>query len=131
MKIVRAGSNASQKGPGEQFTGSVRRDFLVNSEAPGRLTMGMNTFDVGARTVWHTHPLGQILFIVAGRGWVQCWGGAIEEMRPGDTVWIPAEVKHWHGASADNGVTHIAITEAPDGNAVEWMEPVTDDQYRL
>ena len=129
MKIVRAGSNPSAKGPPEQFTGTVRRDPMFTAEAPGRVQAGINTFEAGARTVWHTHPFGQILFVTQGLGRVQVWGGPFEEIRPGDVVWFPAGVKHWHGASPKTAMTHMAITETLDGEAVKWLEPVTDEQY--
>jgi quercetin dioxygenase-like cupin family protein len=129
MKITRAGSTPSNKGPAAQFTGVVRRDPLFQAEAPGRVQGGANTFEPGARTAWHTHPLGQVLIITAGYGRVQRWEGPIEEIRPGDVVWIPAGEKHWHGAGPTTGMTHIAVTEALDGVAATWLEQVTDEQY--
>jgi quercetin dioxygenase-like cupin family protein len=129
MQVFRAGSRPSGKGPADQFTGTVRRDPLCVAGAPGRVQAGINTFEPGARTAWHTHPLGQILFFAAGAGWVRTWGGPILEVFPGDVVWIPAGEKHWHGATATTAMTHIAITEALDGKAVEWLEHVTDEQY--
>jgi quercetin dioxygenase-like cupin family protein len=129
MRIYRAGSRPSGKGSAEQFTGSVRRDPLFPADAPGHVQGGMNTFEPGARTAWHTHPLGQALIVTAGCGWVQCWGGPKEEVRPGDVIWFPADLKHWHGATATTAMTHIAITEALDGAVVHWMEQVTDQQY--
>jgi quercetin dioxygenase-like cupin family protein len=129
MRVIKAGTNPSAKGPVENFTGSVRRDALIQSEAPGRVSCGANTFEPGARTVWHTHPAGQILIVTAGRGWVRRWGGPREDITPGDTVWIPAGEKHWHGATATTGMVHIAITEAIDGSAVTWLEPVSDEDY--
>jgi quercetin dioxygenase-like cupin family protein len=130
MQIHRAGSRPSDKGGAQQFTGSVRRDPLFKAEAPGRVQGGMNTFEPGARTAWHTHPLGQTLIVTAGMGWVQREGGPIEDIRPGDIVWFPAGEKHWHGATPTTAMTHIAITEALDGEVVTWLEHVTDEQYR-
>ena len=130
MRIYKAGSRPSGKGSAEQFTGSVRRDTLFPAEAPGRAQGGMNTFEPGARTAWHTHPLGQALIITAGCGWVQCWGEPKEEVRPGDVVWFPAGIKHWHGATSTTAMTHIAITEGLDGEVVRWMEHVSDEQYK-
>ena len=129
MQVFRAGSRPSGKGPADQFTGTVRRDPLCVAEAPGRVHAGINTFEPGARTAWHTHPLGQTLFFTAGAGWARTWGGPVLEVFPGDVVWIPAGEKHWHGATATTAMTHIAITEALDGNAVEWLEQVSDEQY--
>jgi len=129
MKIARAGSQPSSRGSAENFTGIVRRDPMLGAEAPGRVLTGCNTFEPGARTVWHTHPLGQILIVAAGCGWVQSWGNPIDEIKPGDVVWIPAGEKHWHGATSTTAMTHIAVTEALDGKPVEWMEQVTDEQY--
>ena len=129
MKINRAGSSASGKGPAETFTGTVRRDGLIGSEPPGRVNTGLVTFEPGARTAWHTHPAGQILIITAGRGWVQSKGGPRQEVAPGDAVWFPAGEKHWHGAADTTAMTHIAVTESVDGSAVTWMEHVTDEEY--
>ncbi|WP_157018464.1 (R)-mandelonitrile lyase [Mesorhizobium xinjiangense] len=130
MKISRAGSQPSAKGPADWFTGTVRIDPLFAAEAPGRANGAAVTFEPGARTAWHTHPAGQTLIVTAGVGRVQCVGGAIEEIRPGDVVWFPAGVKHWHGAAPDVAMTHIAIHEAVDGSTVTWMEKVTDEEYR-
>ncbi len=130
MKIHRSGSRPSGQGPAAQFTGQVRRDPLAEAEAPGRVLCGMNTFEPGARTAWHTHPLGQILVVTSGCGWVQVWGGPVETVRPGDIVWFPAHEKHWHGATPTTAMTHIAVTEALDGEAAEWLEHVSDEQYR-
>lgn len=130
MKINRAASSPSGKAPAENFTGGVRRDGLIGSEEPGRVNAGLVTFEPGARTAWHTHPAGQILIITAGRGWVQSKGGAREEVTPGDAVWFPAGEKHWHGATATTAMTHIAITEYIDGVAVDWMEHVSDEEYK-
>jgi quercetin dioxygenase-like cupin family protein len=127
VKVIRNGSQAAVKG--ETFTGSVRRDFLVAAEAPGRATASLVNFEPCARTDWHTHPLGQILIVTCGCGWVQSWGAAKSIVRAGDIVVTPPEEKHWHGATTTTAMSHIAITEALDGKAVEWMEKVTDDQY--
>lgn len=130
LRIARAGSQPSARGSAEYFTGSVRVDPLFPATAPSRTSAGSVTFEPGARSAWHTHPLGQTLIVTAGVGRVQRWGGPVEEMRPGDVVWIPPGVKHWHGATATTGVTHTAIQEALDGRNVDWMEKVTDEQYR-
>jgi quercetin dioxygenase-like cupin family protein len=130
MDIKRSGSQPSGKGPDEYFTGTVRIDPLFQAHDPARALGVSVTFELGARTAWHTHPLGQILIVTAGSGWVQQWGGHIQEIREGDAVWIPPGQKHWHGATATTGMTHIAIQEYLDGNVVEWMEQVSDDQYR-
>ena len=129
MEITRAGSRASNKGPAEWFTGTVRIDPLLDAPAPARVAGAMVTFEPGARTAWHTHPLGQTLIMTAGFGRVQRWGGPIEDIRPGDVVWFAPGEKHWHGASPATAMTHIAIQEKLDGTAVEWMEHVSDDQY--
>jgi quercetin dioxygenase-like cupin family protein len=129
MRINRAASAPSGKGPAETFTGTVRRDGLIQSEAPGRVSTGLVTFEPGARTAWHTHPAGQILIIMAGRGWVQCKGALRQEVTPGDSVWFPAGEKHWHGATDATAMTHIAVTESIDGSAVDWMEHVTNEEY--
>jgi quercetin dioxygenase-like cupin family protein len=130
MEINRIGSRASAKGPTEWFTGQVRIDPLFQAPEPARVQGASVTFEPGARTAWHTHPLGQTLIITFGVGWIQRWGGSIEEIRPGDVVWFAPGEKHWHGAAPSNAMTHIAIQEALDGSVVEWMEHVTDDQYR-
>ena len=129
MQIKRAGSQASGKGPQDWFTGTVRIDPLFPVTPPARAAGNAVTFEPGARTAWHTHPLGQTLIVTAGAGRVQRWGGPVEEIRPGDVVWFEPGEKHWHGASATTAMTHIAIQEALDGKAVEWMEHVTDEQY--
>ncbi|GHC19454.1 quercetin dioxygenase-like cupin family protein [Gemmobacter caeni] len=129
MKITRAGSTASVRGPGDWFTGSVRIDPLFQTEAPARGAGAAVTFEPGARTAWHTHPAGQTLIVTAGRGRVQREGGPIEEIRPGDVVWFPAGEKHWHGAAPEVAMTHIAIQEAVDGIAVTWLEQVSDADY--
>jgi quercetin dioxygenase-like cupin family protein len=130
LRIARAGSQPSGRGPAEYFTGSVRVDPLFPATAPSRMSGALVTFEPGARSAWHTHPVGQVLIVTAGLGWVQREGGAIEEIRPGDVVWIPPGGKHWHGATPTTGMTHIAVLEAVDGRNVEWMEQVTDEQYR-
>jgi quercetin dioxygenase-like cupin family protein len=130
MEIKRVGSQASSKGPADWFTGSVRIDPLFQPNPPARAAAACVTFEPGARTAWHTHPLGQALIVVAGVGWVQRERGLIEEIHPGDVVWFPPGEKHWHGATAKTGMTHIAIQEALDGKVVQWMEHVTDEQYR-
>jgi len=129
MDIKRAGSRPSGKGPVDWFTGAVRMDPLMDAPEPARVMGASVTFEPGARTAWHTHPLGQHLIVTAGMGWVQRWGGAKEEIRPGDVVWILPGEKHWHGATAMTGMTHIAVQEKLDGKAVEWMEQVSDEQY--
>jgi quercetin dioxygenase-like cupin family protein len=131
MEITRAGSKPSDKGPSDWFTGTVRIDPLFAAEAPGRAVGASVTFEPGARTAWHTHPLGQTLIVTSGRGLAQRWGGEIEEIRPGDVIWFPAGEKHWHGASPTTAMTHIAIQEQLDGKAVEWLEQVSDGQYRF
>lgn len=130
MEIKRAGAQPSAKGPSDWFTGSVRIDALFAASAPARVAGTAVTFEPGGRTAWHTHPLGQTLIVLFGRGLVQREGGPIEEIRPGDVVWFPPNEKHWHGATPDTAMQHIAIQEALDGKAVEWMELVTDAQYR-
>lgn len=130
ISITRLGAKPTAFGPAENFAGRVRIESLFQADAPARVGGGVITFDPGARTVWHSHPLGQTLIVTAGVGWVQEEGGPVQEMRPGDIVWIRPGVKHWHGASAEFGMTHVAIAEALDGNATTWMEPVTDAQYR-
>jgi quercetin dioxygenase-like cupin family protein len=129
MEIARSGSEPSRKGPPEWFTGTVRIDPLFQAPAPARAAGNAVTFEPGARTAWHTHPLGQVLIVTAGRGRVQREGGSVEEIRPGDVVWFEPGEKHWHGASATTAMTHIAIQEALDGKAVEWMEKVSDEQF--
>lgn len=129
MEIKRAGSQASGKGPAEYFTGSVRVDMLFDARDPARAVGAHVTFEPGARTAWHTHPLGQTLIVTSGCGRVQRWGGPIEEIRPGDVVWFAPNEKHWHGAAPATAMTHIAIQEKLNGKAVDWMEQVTDEQY--
>jgi quercetin dioxygenase-like cupin family protein len=129
MEILRAGTRPSGKGPAAWFTGSVRIDPLFEAAEPARVAGASVTFEPGARTAWHTHPLGQTLIVTAGRGWAQREGGPIEELRPGDVAWFPPGEKHWHGATATTAMTHIAIQERLDGKAVEWLEPVSDAEY--
>ncbi|MEJ2007633.1 MAG: cupin domain-containing protein [Acidobacteriota bacterium] len=130
MEIKRVGSQPSSKGPDEWFTGTVRIDPLFQAPDPA-LVQGVSvTFEPGARTAWHTHPLGQTLIVTAGCGWVQRWEGPIEEIRPGDVVSIAPGEKHWHGATPTTAMTHIAIHERKDGKAVDWLEKVSDEQYR-
>jgi 4-carboxymuconolactone decarboxylase len=129
ISISRSGSQPSSEGSAEYFTGSVRIDLLFKANDPLRASGGRVTFEPGARTAWHAHPFGQILIVTDGTGWVQQWGGPIEEMRPGDVVRIPPGLKHWHGASPTTSMTHIAIQEQLDGEAAEWMEKVSDEQY--
>jgi quercetin dioxygenase-like cupin family protein len=129
IKITRSGSQPSSKGPAEHFTGSVSIEPLFDVHDPSRSVGASVTFEPGARTAWHTHPLGQTLIVTAGVGWIQQWGGRIEEIRKGDVVWIPTGAKHWHGATQTTSMTHIGITEQLAGKAVEWMEKVSDEQY--
>lgn len=129
MDIQRSGSQASTKGSAEYFTGAVRIDPLVITPDPARVNAASVTFEPGARTAWHTHPLGQTLIVTAGRGLAQRWGGPVEEIRPGDVVSILPGEKHWHGASATTAMTHIAIQERQNGKFVDWLEPVSDEQY--
>jgi quercetin dioxygenase-like cupin family protein len=129
MDIKRSGTMPSRKTPPESFTGTVWQDPIIEAPAPARIRGAWVRFDPKARTAWHTHPLGQTLHVVQGVGRVQTWGKPMEEIRPGDTVWIPPNEKHWHGASPDTAMTHIALQEALDGKHVTWMEHVTDEQY--
>jgi len=130
MEIKRAGSQASTKGPSDWFTGAVRVDPLFQAPEPARVTGGSVTFEPGARTNWHTHPLGQTLIVTAGVGRVQRWGGAIEEIRSGVVVWIAPGEKHWHGAAPRTSMTHIAIQEKLNGSVGDWLEVVSDEQYQ-
>ncbi len=130
IKIERSDSLQPKKGSAEYFTGSVQVQELFPAYDPSRTSGGKVTFEPGARSAWHTHPFGQILIVTDGTGWIQRWGGPIEEIRKGDVIWIPAGVKHWHGATPSTSMTHIAIQEQLNGKAVEWMEKVTDEQYR-
>jgi quercetin dioxygenase-like cupin family protein len=129
MEIRKAGSQPSAKGPAEWFTGSVRLDPLFQAQAPGRAAGAAVTFVPGARTAWHTPPLGQTLIVKAGAGRVQRWGGPIEEIRPGDVVSFAPGEKHWHGAAPTTAMTHIAVQEQLEGKAVDWLEHVSDEQY--
>lgn len=129
MEIKRVGSQPSAKGPGDWFTGAVRIDPLFQPNEARRAAAASVTFEPGARTAWHTHPLGQILIVIAGCGWVQHEGGVVEEIHPGDIVWFSPGEKHWHGATATTGMTHIAIQENLNGKVVDWMEKVTDEEY--
>lgn len=129
MDIKRSGAQPSGKGPEAWFTGAVRIDPLFSAPEPARVAGAHVTFEPGARTAWHTHPLGQTLIVTAGLGWAQREGGPIEEIRPGDVVWFPPGEKHWHGATATTGMSHIAIQEQQDGRAVDWMEHVREEQY--
>jgi quercetin dioxygenase-like cupin family protein len=130
MEIKRCGSQPSNKGPADWFTGTVRIDPLFQAPAPARASGASVTFEPGARTAWHTHPLGQMLIVVAGCGRAQRWGGPIEEIRPGDIVWFAPGEKHWHGASPTTAMTHFAIAEVLDGKVVEWLEHVSEEQYK-
>ena len=130
MEIKRAGSRPSGPGPADWFMGTVRIEPLAQAPDPARVGAARVSFEPGARTAWHTHPLGQTLIVTAGLGWAQREGGAVEELRPGDVVWFAPGEKHWHGASPTTAMTHIAIQERLDGKAVEWMEQVSDAQYR-
>ena len=130
MDIKRNGSQPSGKGPTDYFTGAVRVDPLFQAPEPARVLGGHVTFEPGARTAWHTHPLGQTLIVTSGLGWAQRWGGQREEIRPGDVIWFPPGEKHWHGAAATTAMTHIAIVEQLNGKSTDWMEKVGDEQYR-
>ena len=130
INVTRAGAQPSSVGPADYFSGSVRIDALFQAAAPARVGGATVTFEPGARTAWHTHPLGQTLIVTAGVGLVQQWDGPVQEIRPGDTVWIPPGTKHWHGATPTTAMTHIAIAEALDGQVVSWLEQVSDAQYR-
>ena len=130
MDIKRNGSQPSAKGPADYFTGTVRLDAPFSASAPARVGGATVTFEPGARTAWHTHPLGQTLIVTAGLGWAQREGGPVEEIRPGDVVWFEPGEKHWHGASPASAMTHVAIAETLDGRAVDWLEKVDDAQYR-
>lgn len=129
MEIRRAASQASGNGPADWFTGTVRIDPLFEAAAPARVRGASVTFEPGARTAWHTHPLGQTLIVTTGAGRVQCAGGPIEEVRPGDVIWFSPNEKHWHGAAPTTAMSHLAIQEALDGKVVEWMEHVSDEDY--
>ena len=131
MEIKRSGSQASTRGPADWFTGTVRIDPLFQAKDPARAAGNSVTFEPAARTAWHTHPVGQVLIVTSGFGRVQKWGGAVEDIRPGDVVVFEPGEKHWHGASPNTAMTHIALQENVDGKQVDWMEKVSDDQYGL
>ncbi len=130
MQISRAGSKPSKPGPADWFTGTVRIDSPFQGEEPSQISGATVTFEPGARTAWHTHPLGQTIFILSGFGWVQRENGPVEEVRPGDIVWFSPQEKHWHGASAEAAMSHIAVQESSGGKVVDWLEKVSDEQYR-
>lgn len=130
MDIIRNGATPSARGPEDWFTGTVRLDQPFSPDDPARVSSAVVTFEPGARTAWHTHPLGQTLIVTAGHGWVQRENGPVQEIDPGDIVWFPPGEKHWHGASPTTAMTHIAIQERLDGKAVDWLEKVSDEQYR-
>jgi quercetin dioxygenase-like cupin family protein len=129
MNIIRSGSQPSRKGPDSWFTGDVRIDAPFQASEPAKVGGATVTFEPGARTAWHTHPLGQTLIVTQGRGWLQEWGKEAQALNQGDIAWIPPGVKHWHGASSDTAMVHIAIAEAENGSPVTWLEKVTDEQY--
>ena len=129
MDIIKAGSRPTRRGPADSFTGTVWQDPIIETPDPAILRAAWVTFEPGARTAWHTHPLGQTLHVMSGLGRVQLWGQPIREIKPGDVVWIAPGEKHWHGAGPDTNMVHIALQEALDGNHVTWMEHVTDEQY--
>jgi quercetin dioxygenase-like cupin family protein len=129
MKITHTAESPTRRGNADWFTGAVWQDPVIDPPAPARARAARVSFEPGARTAWHTHPLGQTLIVTAGAGLAQRWGGPIEQIRPGDVVWFPPGEKHWHGAAKASAMTHIAIQERLDGKAVEWMEKVSDDQY--
>ncbi|WP_086994040.1 (R)-mandelonitrile lyase [Rhizobium sullae] len=129
MDIKRAGSRPSAKASADYFAGTVRLDPLIEAPDPARVRVVHVTFEPGARTAWHTHPLGQTLIVTSGKGLVQSWGDEIREIRPGDTVWFAPGEKHWHGATLETAMTHIAIQESLNGNVADWMEQVSDEQY--
>jgi quercetin dioxygenase-like cupin family protein len=131
MDIHKCGSRPTRRGPAEYFTGTVWQDPIIEAPEPAKLRTARVSFDPGARTAWHTHPVGQTLFVLAGRGRVQTWGGPVREILAGDTVWFSPGEKHWHGAAPDTGMVHIAMQEARDGSHVDWMEHVSDEQYRV
>lgn len=130
MEIKRSDSQASRQGSPDYFTGVVRIESLFESPGPARAAGARVTFEPGARTAWHTHPLGQTLIVISGRGWAQRWGGPREELHPGDVVWFGPGEKHWHGATSSTQLAHIAIHEKLDGKTVDWLEQVTDEQYQ-
>lgn len=129
MQIIRAGSTEAIRGPSEYFTGNVRIDKVFSAPEPSRVGMAVVNFEPGARTNWHTHPLGQVLLVTDGVGWTQCEGGPKTEIRPGDVIWCNCGRRHWHGATDTTAMQHVAVQEALDGSPVDWMEPVSDDDY--
>jgi quercetin dioxygenase-like cupin family protein len=129
MKITPSGSVATRRAPATYFTGTVRQDMVIEAPQPARIIAVRVTFEPGARTHWHTHPLGQTLYVLAGAGLVQTEGGPVQEIRPGDVVWIPPGEKHWHGAGPSTMMVHLAMQEGLDGSAATWLEPVTDEQF--
>lgn len=130
MEITQSGARTTNQGQADYFTGRVRIQPLVQAAEPARIVVVNVTFEAGARTAWHTHPLGQTIIVTEGSGLAQSWGGEIREIHPGDTVWFPPGEKHWHGASPGSAMTHIAIVEKLDGKTAEWLEQVTDEQYK-
>lgn len=130
MDIHACGSRPTRRAPSDSFTGTVWQDPIIETPAPAILRSGLVRFEPGARTNWHTHPLGQTLFVLSGTGRVQTWGGPVREIKAGDVVWIPPEEKHWHGAGPNSFMEHVAMQEAKDGKHITWMEPVTDEQYK-
>lgn len=130
MEIKRSGTRSANKGPADYFTGSVTLEPLAEAPAPARVRAAKVSFEPGARTAWHTHPLGQTLIVTSGLGWAQSEGGPVEEIHPGDVLWFAPGEKHWHGASATSAMTHIAIQEALDGKTADWLEQVSEEQYR-
>lgn len=131
MEIQAAGTIMTRRAPADAFTGTVWHDAIVEAPAPARIRAARVSFEPGARTAWHTHPLGQTLHVLSGVGHIQRWGGPVQQIKPGDTIWIPPGEKHWHGASPTTGMTHLALQEALDGTHVTWMEHVTDEQYAV
>jgi quercetin dioxygenase-like cupin family protein len=131
MKIHLAGSRPTRRAPKENFVGTVLQDPIITAEAPARLVVNRVSFEPGARTNWHTHPLGQTLYVLSGVGRFQTKGGPVHEIRPGDVIWIPPGEKHWHGGAPTTAMTHLAMQEALDGNTANWMEPVTDAEYAV
>ena len=129
MEIKKLGSQSAAKGPAEYFTGNVRLDSPFKQSEPARVSGAIVTFEPGARTAWHTHPLGQTLIVTSGCGWIQCWGNPKKEIRAGDVISCPCGEKHWHGATTTTAMTHVAITELLNGKGVEWLEKVTDEEY--
>jgi quercetin dioxygenase-like cupin family protein len=131
MDVRRCGSVPTRRGSADWFTGTVWQDPIIEAPEPARIRSARVSFEPGARTAWHTHPLGQTLYVIAGAGRAQTWGGPVQDIRAGDTVWIPPGEKHWHGAAPTTGMVHVALQEALDGKHVEWMEHVSDEQYKV